>query len=232
MLRPLADDIWVVERPQRFLGLEVGTRMTVVRLEDGALWLHSPVALDDGLRSAIESLGTPRFAVAPNRFHHLYVGDWVRAFPGIEVYAAPGLAAKRPDLPVTESLGDEAPEAWRGGIDQCRVRGAEIFNEVAFLHRSSKTLILTDLAFNVGDEGAPAAKWLFRLMGRLGRFGPTFLEKLLIRDRAAAREDFEHILEWDFDRIVVAHGAVLESGGQAALREGYDWLLGGAPAPP
>jgi len=34
-----------------------------------------------------------------------------------------------------------------------------------------------------------------------------------------------HILAWDFDRVVVAHGEVLESGGREALRQGYAWLL-------
>ena len=30
-LRKLATDLWVADRPQRFFGLEVGTRMTVIR---------------------------------------------------------------------------------------------------------------------------------------------------------------------------------------------------------
>jgi hypothetical protein len=56
-------------------------------------------------------------------------------------------------------------------------------------------------------------------------FGPTYLERLLVRDRAAARRSLERILAWDFERVVVAHGAVLESGGREALRAAYTWLL-------
>jgi hypothetical protein len=48
---------------------------------------------------------------------------------------------------------------------------------------------------------------------------------LLIRDHRAARQSLERILGWDFDRIVVAHGDVLSSGGRETLREGYAWLL-------
>jgi hypothetical protein len=48
---------------------------------------------------------------------------------------------------------------------------------------------------------------------------------LLIRDRRAARQSLVRILGWDFDRIVVAHGDVLERGGREALRQGYSWLL-------
>jgi hypothetical protein len=64
-----------------------------------------------------------------------------------------------------------------------------------------------------------------RLLRSYGRFGPSKLDPLLIRDRRAARESLERILGWDFDRVVVAHGDVLASGGREALRQGYSWLL-------
>jgi hypothetical protein len=65
-----------------------------------------------------------------------------------------------------------------------------------------------------------------RLLRSYDRFGPSRLDPLLVRDRQAARESLEHILTWDFDRIVVAHGDdILETGGQEALRSGYAWLL-------
>jgi hypothetical protein len=64
-----------------------------------------------------------------------------------------------------------------------------------------------------------------RLVRSYGRFGPSKLDPLLIRDRRAARQSLEHVLGWDFDRVVVAHGDVLESGGHEALRQGYSWLL-------
>ena len=65
MLRRLGNDIWVAERPQRFYGLEVGTRMTVLRLADGSLLLHSPIALDAGVRSALEAPEASRASWPP-----------------------------------------------------------------------------------------------------------------------------------------------------------------------
>jgi len=47
----------------------------------------------------------------------------------------------------------------------------------------------------------------------------------LIKDRPLAKRCMERILAWDFDRIVIAHGEVLETGGQEALRSSYAWLL-------
>jgi hypothetical protein len=224
-LRELAKDLWVAERPQRFYGLEVGTRMTVLRLADGSLLLHSPVALDAELRRELDALGRVRFAVAPNRVHHLYAGKVAEAYPEARLWVGPGLERKRPDLGFAGVLGDEAPAEWKGQLDQVFFRGRPYENEVVFFHRASRTLILCDLAFNFGPRAAAATRLLMRLLQSYGRFGPSKLDPLLIRDRRAARQSLERILRWDFDRVVVAHGDVLESGGHEALRQGYSWLL-------
>jgi hypothetical protein len=227
MLRELARDLWVEERPQRFYGLEVGTRMTVMRLADGSLLLHSPVALDAELRRELDARGPVRFAVAPNRVHHLYAGEVAKAYPQARLWVAPGLERKRPDLAFEGVLGDEAPAPWKGQVDQVFFRGRPFENEVVFLHRASRTLLMCDLAFNFGPRSHPATRLLMRLLRSYGRFGPSRLDPLLIRDRAAARASLERILAWDFDRVVIAHGDVLERGGREALRAGYAWLLRG-----
>jgi len=224
-LRALAKDLWVAERPQRFFGLEVGTRMTVIRLADGRLLLHSPVALDADLRRELDAIGPVRFAVAPNRVHHLYAGKVAEAYPGTRLWVGPGLEKKRPDLVFEGVLGDEAPAEWKGQVDQVFFRGRPYENEVVFFQRASRTLILCDLAFNFGPRSAAPTRWLMRLIRSYGRFGPSKLDPLLIRDRRAARQSLERILGWDFDRVVIAHGDVLESGGHEALRQGYAWLL-------
>jgi hypothetical protein len=224
-LRELAENIWIAERPQRFYGLEVGTRMTVIRLADRSLLLHSPVALDSDLRSHLDSIGDVRYAVAPNRVHHLYAGDVAKAYPNARLWVAPGLERKRPDLEFAGVLCDEAPAEWKDEVEQILFRGRPYENEVVFLHRQSRTLILCDLAFNFGPRAAAPTRLLMRLLRSYGRFGPSRLDPLLIRDRRAAQQSLRRILAWDFDRIVVAHGEVLESGGREALREGYSWLF-------
>ena len=223
----LASDLWVTEAPLRFLGLEVGARMTIVRLPDGKLWLHSPIAPSPALRDAVANLGPVAQLVAPNKLHHLYIGQWKKQFPEASVYVAPGLEEKRSDLEIAGILGDAPEPAWAAAIDQVAVEGFPFSNEVVFLHRSSGTLLLTDLAFNIGARGAPLTRWLFRLMGAYGRLAPTVLEKLLVRDRLALRRSLERVLAWPFERVVVAHGEVLETGGREALARGYRWLLGG-----
>jgi len=224
-LIPLAENLWVVERPQTFYGLSVGTRMTVVRLSGERLLLHSAVELDAALRTELDAIGRVCFAVAPNRVHHLYAGAVAQLYPEARLWVAPGLERKRPDLAFVAVLGDEAPEEWRGEVDQVFFRGRPYENEVVFFHRASRTLLLCDLAFNFGPRAAAPTRLLMKLIRSYGHFGPSKLDPLLIRDRRAARASLERILAWDFDRVVVAHGDVLESGGHDALRRGYSWLL-------
>ena len=226
-LRPLAADIWVADRPQTFYGLPVGTRMTVIRLPGERLLLHSPVALDEQLRRELDAIGRVLYAVAPNRVHHLYAGDVAKVYPEARLWVGPGLERKRPDLSFVAVLGDEPPEEWRDDVWQTFFRGRPYENEVVFLHRASRTLILCDLAFNFGPRTAAPTRVLMKLLRSYGHFGPSKLDPWLIRDRDAARQSLERILAWDFDRVVVAHGEILESGGREALREGYRWLLSG-----
>ena len=224
-LRQLATDLWVAERPQRFYGLEVGTRMTVIRLADASLLLHSPVVLDAGLRAELDAIGRVRFVVAPNRVHHPYAGDVARSYPEARLWIGPGLERKRPDLVHVAVLDDEAPAEWRGQVDQAFFRGRPYENEIDFFHRASRTLVICDIAFNIGPSAALPTRWLMRLIGSYGRFRPSTLDPWLIHDRAAARASLERILAWDFDRVVLAHGDVVEHGGRDALRHGYRWLL-------
>jgi hypothetical protein len=224
-MQQLAPDLWTATRPQSFLGLPVGARMTVMRLASGRLLLHSPLPLDEGLRAELDALGPVAYAVAPNRVHHLYAGDVRKAYPDARLWIAPGLEKKRPDLVHEAILGDEAPAEWRGEVDQVFFAGRPYENEVAFFHRASRTLITCDLAFNFGPRAPWRTRVFMSLIRSYGRLTPTRLDPLLIRDRRAARESLERILAWDFDRVVVAHGEVQESGGKALLREGYAWLL-------
>ena len=224
-LTPVAPDLWVATRPLPLPVGDIGTRMTVVNLPDGGLFLHSPVRLDDPTRRALDALGPVRSVVAPSKVHHFFVGDYRTAYPEARIYAAPGLPEKRKDLRFDAVLEDTPPAEWGGAIDLILFRGAPLMNELVFLHRPSRTLILTDLAFHMRTPPRGRARLFCWLVGAGRSFGPHRIVRLGIRDRAAARDSVRRILEWDFDRVIVAHGDVQESGGKTLLRDGYAWLL-------
>ena len=229
-MQQLHSDLWITDSSLSFLGLAVGARMTVVRLPGPKLLLHSPIAATAELVSEVKALGPVAYLVAPNRFHHLFVGQWQQAFPEASVYAAPGLDTKRPDLEIAGELSDEPEPGWAETLDQVLVGGFPLANEVVFFHRPSATLIATDLAFNIGASSPPLTRLVFRLGGGFGRLSPTLLERLFVRDRSAFRHSLERILAWPFDRVVVAHGEVSEEGGREELTRGYRWVLGGERA--
>lgn len=224
-MQQLDSDLWVSDSSLRFVGVDIGARMTVVRLSDSKLLLHSPIAATEELVSEVKALGDVAYLVAPNLLHHLFLADWQEAFPNASLYGPPGLIKKRTDLSFTGVLGDQPEAAWADTLDQVFVEGFKFANEVDFFHKPSKTLILTDLAFNVGPHSPWLTRFGFRLLRAYGRLTPTILEKLLVRDRPAFRKSLERILEWPFERVVVAHGAVKETGGREELEQGYSWVL-------
>jgi hypothetical protein len=216
----------VADRPLKLVVGNIGTRMTVIRLADGGLFLHSPVRLDAETRQALNDLGPIRAVVAPSKVHHFFVGDYIAAYPAVRIFGAPGLAEKRRDLSFHSILSDDAPAEWCGEIEQHVFRGAALMNEVVFFHPATRTLLLTDLAFNVPahpPDGA-RARLFYWLVGAAGRFGPHRVVRLGIRDRGAARASVDKILRWDFNRIIVTHGDVLETDGQARFAAAFAFL--------
>lgn len=223
MLTPVADDLWVDTRPLRFWGVETGTRMTVVRLRGGGLVVHSPVGLDARTREAVDALGPVEAIIAPSLFHHLRVGEWSTAYPDAMVACCPGLEKKRPDLRWDRILGDEPRAPWRGELDQVHFGARSLENEVVFYHPRSKTLICADAIFNLSVHPSRVTRCVAWILGNK-KPGATHLERILIRDRQAAREQVDRMLAWDFDRVILAHGGLIETDGRDVLRRAYAWL--------
>jgi hypothetical protein len=227
MFRPLTDGVWVRETDFRMGPLVLGGRCTVVRLPEGGLWVHSPVRLVEGLREAVAALGPVRFLVAPNLMHHLYVGDWAAAFPEARVLAPAGLRRKRPELRIDAELGEAPEPGYSAVFEQTQLRGMPVLDEFAFLHRPSRTLVLTDGAFNIHDSPSWVTRTYLKLSGAYGRLSVTWFEKTLVKDKAALRASVDRVLAWDFERVVVCHGEVQEQGGREALRSAFAWLQPG-----
>lgn len=219
----LSEGLFTVERRHNFLGIDVGGRMNVIMLPSGGLFLHSPVSLTDELRGWLSTLGEVRYVIAPNKFHHIHVADYVRAYPGAEFLAAPGLPEKRRDLPFTGVLGGDAPPGWEGVIEHFVFGGMPAANESVFLHRPSGTLILTDLLFNFAGALTTGQRIFTFLEDARGGPSVSFLmRRFLIKDRTAVRESADRVLRWDFDRVLLAHKDVIEQDGREAFRRAYE----------
>jgi hypothetical protein len=208
--------------------MNLQARTTVVRLDDGGLLAHSPCPLDADSRSRLDELGEVAHIVAPGTYHYLHVAAWKHAYPAARVWLCPGLRRKRPELPEGTELTDRAPDAWRDEMDQVVIRGNRVIWEVLFCHRRSRTLIVTDSIEYYGDR-SQNVPWLLRIWWLLFRMwnrpAPAPEYGFGWRDRQAARESLQRALQWDFDRIVLSHGDLIETDGHAQARRAWSRLL-------
>jgi hypothetical protein len=226
-LQAIGEEIWIADGPTvSFYGFPYPTRMVLVRLEGGDLWAWSPVALDPELRAEVERLGPVRHLVSPNKIHHLFLGEWAEAWPEASLHASPGLARRRPDLEFASELGDRPDPAWEGQIDQAVVGGGLAMDEVLFFHRRSSTCLVCDLIQRHDPATATGWKgWLMRLDGLVGPAGSTPREwRASFLRRSRARAAARRAVAWQPERLVIAHGEWVPSGGTEALRRGLRWL--------
>lgn len=222
-VREIAGGLWQILTPVKLAGVAMPARTVVVELGGGGLLIHSPGRLDDEIRESLDRLGPVRGLIAPNRFHHMFVGDWREAYPDAELHVAPGLAKKRADLG-GQGLTDTAPALWADDVEQHVWGGIPMIGEVVFVHKPSRTLLNTDMMHNMHYDPHWSSRTAWRLLGSYGCFGPSRLERWLTRDRQALRASIDRVLAWDFDRVTVAHGDVLESGGKDCVRDGWTWV--------
>lgn len=228
-LQALGKDLFVVEGPVvRDMGIVYNTRMTVIRLGDGSVWIASPVPAPFATIAEIAALGPVRHLLSPTPRHYWRLHAWHALFPEAELWSSPitAVTLKNGDLPNTEILGQHAPEAWAGDLDQAIVGGSALVSEVVFFHAASRTLLVEDLIqVHERRPGHPLRNALIALGGVAAPRGGVARDiRLSFRDRAAARQSIRRILTWDFDQLVVAHGPVITHAGRRRVEEAFSWL--------
>ena len=233
ILEEIGNDIWLAEGEiVSFYGFPYPTRSIIARLTNGDLWVWSPIRLTDDLAAAIDKLGTVRHLVSPNKIHHLYLQDWTARYGSAELWGPESTIKKRGDLKFREPLTDRPPECWQPDLDQAWFRGSFAMDEIVFLHRPSKTVILADLIENFTPEFLEDhwRRWqrpIAKLDGiTSAKPGAPREWRLTFVDRAPAREARDKVLSWDCDNVVMAHGEWQRADGHAFLERGLAWLGG------
>jgi hypothetical protein len=223
-LTPLGEGIWTSTVPVQFIGLHLTATMTIVRLGNGSLLLHSPAAMSPGLRRAVDQIGPVAHLYSPNTFHHLHLGDWADAYPAAKVHGPSGLVRKRPDLRIDRTHTGGAEPAFAGVIDEVRIDGFRL--EESVLHyRPARTVLVADLVHNIGTPTHAWTRFYTKVMGFYDCVGLSrFIRWTAFPDRAAARRSIDAVLAWQFENLIVGHGTPVLGTGRAALAETYAWL--------
>lgn len=228
MLNEFGRAIWIAQGAEAVVaGFRYPTRMAVMRLSDGGLFVWSPIAFTDDLRAAVDALGPVRHIVEPNSLHHLHLSEWRRAYPGARLHAPPGLRTKRADIAFDADLGDAPSPDWAGEIDQVLVRGNRITTEAVFFHVASGTVLFTDLLQQIPAPMLSGWRALVAKLDLMVGPEPQVPRKFRIAftDRRAARDALGRILAWPAEKVLMAHGTPVETDAPEYLRRAFRWLM-------
>ena len=219
----ITNRIWYAQQRLHFGPIEIQTRMTVIRLRDGALWVHSPIDPTPSLVAELSSLGDVRYVLAPNRTHHLFFRRFLKSFPQATGFVAPGLAKKVNDL--SQYAVIPTPGPWRDELRSWFIDGLPVLSETVWFHEDTGTLLLTDLLFSFGTNNTGLAKLVAKLLGVYDRLGMSLTMKLMTKDKQALRRSIEPLLLLAVQRIVLAHDQVIQEQPRIKLTEAFEWLL-------
>lgn len=227
-LKPVAENIWIVDGPEIiFSHMPFSTRMTIIRLSSGDLFIHSPTPLPDSLKAEVDKLGRVAHLVSPNYIHYWWVKKWGVHYPDAVKWASPKVRprAAKHGIHFDKDLGDNPEPEWADEVNQIIVRGPRAMSEVEFFHKSSRTLILTDFIENF--ERGRLHSWPLKILTKLAglqhpdgkmpidiyltAFGRTKILKAAIQT----------IINWHPKRIIIAHGKWYEENGEAELRRAF-----------
>lgn len=227
LLQSFGLDIWLADGPVvSVVGFHYPTRMAVIRLADGGLFVWSPVAHSEDLRRELATIGAVRIIIAPNTLHDTFLKQWQGAYPDARLHAAAGLRQRHGDLAFHADLEDTPHSDWTGQVDQVAVRGNRITTEFVFLHVASRTVLFTDLIQNFPRGWFKGWRAIIANLDRLTASEATVPQKFRVAfgDRKAARTALQRIYAWPAERVVMAHGTPITTDGAAFIRRAFRWL--------
>lgn len=216
-MQSLAENLWLLPYPLRLLGADLRRNVALIRLRAGQLVIHSTGPFTPGDVAGIRALGDPAWMLDVMLRHDTFTPHGLAAFPGI-AYLGPVGFDKVTGVPSQPLL--PAPAVWGDELQVVRLEGVPSMEEHAVFHAPSRTLIVADLIFNFGAD----ASWWARLLLLLvldGSRSPGISRsfKFTLKDRPAFERSLRTVMAWDFDRVIVGHGNVIERDGKRLLGE-------------
>lgn len=221
-LRELAPGLYCVDGSWKKSPL--GRRMTVIRSASGELAIHSAIRLSAADYARIlEPLGRVSLILVPSALHGDEARFYAQRYPDAAVLVPAPVretcAAKLPRIDGTYT--DGLPPAWARELEVLQVEGTKM-GEAIFLHRPSRTMIVTDLVIHFTDELTGFSRALMKWNGAVRRVGPTRIFRwFFLRDQEALVRSLQPMRSWDFDRIVMSHGTIVERDGKRRFLEGF-----------
>ncbi|KAJ7731144.1 hypothetical protein DFH07DRAFT_847740 [Mycena maculata] len=235
VIREVTPEITTFSKPFTRFGLfPFGGRSTAVRLSTGDVWVLASTPLTHDTKAALDKLGPVKWIMGADAVHHLFLGQFKKAYPEAKVIGVAALVEKKKKdgLQLDGAYGADAPDTKYGFEDEiyaCYFSGFAN-KDVAWFHTSSKTLIVADLLFNLpGNEQYSKSKSNAKvpILGKLDPWGA--LHKRFVwgegKDKPAMMRDAKTVLAWAPERIIMCHGDVIETEGTKAWASAYSKYL-------
>jgi hypothetical protein len=228
-LQAFAKNVWIVDGPDVLaMGILFTTRMMIVRLSDGSVWVNSPVPASFETLTSITGLGPVKYLVAATPRHVWRLDAWHTLFPEAQLWTArpSPFTLEKGDLPFDGTLEDGPQKGWAEDLDQLAFKGNPLLEEVIFFHRESGTVILDDLIQTHRPRpGRSLHNALIKIFGAAYPHRGVGRDiKLSFTNRGLARRSLERLLAWNFDRLIIAHGDCIEKDAKAVVAEAFRWL--------
>ena len=213
----LEDNLWRVQGSLK--GMALKRVMTMVRLADGRLVIHSACNLEDQAMTDVEAWGRPAILLVPNRFHRLDAPAWVARYPDLEVLCPKGSRRQVEDIVRVdgdydafngdESVSLEHLDGTRKGEGVMTVRSglgtSLVFNDALFNMPHGHGIPGFIFRHITASTGGPKVSRLFRM--------------LAVKDKQAFAAHLLRLADTpDLVRIIVSHHRVIDEDPAAVLR--------------
>ena len=224
-MRKISTRMWVQDDSMQMMGIRLPLRMTLVKLADDSMWMHTPTPHNPQIRNRVAAMGELKHIVAPSNGHHLFLEDWQRSFPDAGIYVADGVPKKRPNLKNYTLLRDLDTPPWEDDLQILTMAGAPLWDEHMFYYARGKTLLVTDFFQNYTGVkqkgmGKIITKLLFEPLGFKGKcLAPPLKTRFAVKDKNALRASLDKLWDLDIECVVPAHGDIFEQDAKQIIRQ-------------
>lgn len=200
----LNDDVLVLPSSVNMPLMKLPVNSVALKTSRGVV-LISPGKKIEEQKGELTNFGRVTDLVAPNLLHHLSIHLAERTFPDATIWGVEGFKQKRSDVRWDKIL---TAGSWNYSdeIQVFPVAGIPSINECVFLHTKSKTLVVTDLFFNLLRAKGIGTWIILKMFGTYRRFGVSSFYASFIKDKEAFKKSMRQILDANFETVVMSHG--------------------------
>jgi hypothetical protein len=193
--------------------MKLPVRSVIVKLSNANILISPGSRLTE---KDYKEMGNITDVIAPNLFHCGGIAKAKQFLPEAKTWGVVGVKKLKPEIKWSEIL---EPQKWpyNKELEMIAIQGISKINEVLFFHPETKSLIVTDLCFNIRNTKGFGPWLILNLFGTYNRFGISKFFLKYADDKKAFINSMENLLKIDFENIIVSHGENVMGGAKELL---------------